>query len=537
MPQPTRAGRPAPACCRRDGRRAGLGCRRQPPPPQALLPQAAAAVIHEAADPCKLLSLACTVDDGPGSSLDEQTAAGSLFCIENSLEACSSLEPECDEFSVYQSPDPLSLGPEGASEAGSDVCGGRGSGAEGGGVAPPPRAVLADRHLPPPPLASDPDLQEMLRQGFCAAHLLVELGGCAATPACSTSRAPAVPASLPGPAVATDRSSPSRRPAPLGPCLSTHLPAPTLPLLPAPHPPCRSVLCDTEMQLQPSCAYLEHHGPCVSPDLYLDATMRRTATSWLVEVAAEFGLHQETLFLATALLDRFLSSAKVRAWLRSGRWSAGGWAAGETASPVGGLGVLLMFVAAGVATHRVFCCAQLQPANASPAASAAPPPVQGVPRTQLQLVCVACMLVAAKHEEVRCLGWAGLCDSLLWQVARIGVWCRVRPLRWHNQQAAAGHGGWYGPAGHQCLQCAVQAVCPAPAAACCLPCGALLLKQFSRRVDCLCAGDAPISAGLHQHRRQLLPGKYWCCHLIFSRGIPTDFGVVFAQQAAAGGLQ
>lgn len=209
MPQPTRAGRLAAACCRRDGRRAGQGRRRQPPPLQAPLPQAAAAVIHEAADPCKLLSLACTVDDGPGSSLDEQTAAGSLFCIENSLEACSSLEPECDEFSVYQSPDPLSLGPEGASEAASDGCAGRGSGAEGGAVAPPPRAVLADHHLPPPPLASDPDLQEMLRQGVCAAHLLVELSGCAATLACSTRRSTAVPASLPGPAVATDRSSPA----------------------------------------------------------------------------------------------------------------------------------------------------------------------------------------------------------------------------------------------------------------------------------------------------------------------------------------
>lgn len=119
--------------------------------------------MQEDPQPCKLLSLACTTDDGPGSSLDEQTAAGSLFCIENSLEACSSLDPECDEFSVYQSPDPLSLGPEGASEAASGGCGGGGA-AEGGGTAAPARAALADRHLPPPPLASDPDLQEMLRQ-------------------------------------------------------------------------------------------------------------------------------------------------------------------------------------------------------------------------------------------------------------------------------------------------------------------------------------------------------------------------------------
>lgn len=94
-----------------------------------------------------------------------------------------------------------------------------------------------------------------------------------------------------------------------------------------------SVLADTEAELQPSAAYLEQHGPAVLPEVFLDATMRRTAASWLVEVATEFGLHQETLFLGTVLLDRFLSASN------------------------------------------------------------------GVPRTQLQLVSVACMLIAAKHEE------------------------------------------------------------------------------------------------------------------------------------------
>lgn len=98
-----------------------------------------------------------------------------------------------------------------------------------------------------------------------------------------------------------------------------------------------SVLYGKEAELSPNAAYLEHHGPCVLPDAYLDAGMRRTTASWLVEVSAEFGLHQETLFLASALLDRFLSCAR------------------------------------------------------------------GVPRTQLQLVGVACTLVAAKHEEVRLL--------------------------------------------------------------------------------------------------------------------------------------
>ena len=40
--------------------------------------------------------------------------------------------------------------------------------------------------------------------------------------------------------------------------------------------------------------------------------MRAIVISWLIEVASEFALHQETLFLATALLDRFLSVSKVR---------------------------------------------------------------------------------------------------------------------------------------------------------------------------------------------------------------------------------
>ena len=73
------------------------------------------------------------------------------------------------------------------------------------------------------------------------------------------------------------------------------------------------MLCDSEAELQPSPSYLEdRHGQRTLPDLYLEPGMRRTAAGWLVEVAAEFGLHQETLFLGTALLDRFLSAARVR---------------------------------------------------------------------------------------------------------------------------------------------------------------------------------------------------------------------------------
>ena len=39
--------------------------------------------------------------------------------------------------------------------------------------------------------------------------------------------------------------------------------------------------------------------------------MRTTAVSWLVEVGMDFGLHQESLFLAVALLDRYLTATEV----------------------------------------------------------------------------------------------------------------------------------------------------------------------------------------------------------------------------------
>lgn len=77
-----------------------------------------------------------------------------------------------------------------------------------------------------------------------------------------------------------------------------------------------------------------NHSPAhVSNNAFIDATMRSMCISWMVEVAAEFELSQNTLHLSVASLDRFLS--KTRA----------------------------------------------------------------VPRSQLQLIAVACLLIAAKHEE------------------------------------------------------------------------------------------------------------------------------------------
>lgn len=43
-----------------------------------------------------------------------------------------------------------------------------------------------------------------------------------------------------------------------------------------------------------------------------DDGSRMIVVSWLVEVAEEFGLQQETLHSAVALLDRFLATSQVR---------------------------------------------------------------------------------------------------------------------------------------------------------------------------------------------------------------------------------
>ena len=85
--------------------------------------------------------------------------------------------------------------------------------------------------------------------------------------------------------------------------------------------------------VEPDYLNIKHSPAQLSPDTFLDASMRQTCVSWMVEVAAEFDLSQETLHLSVASLDRFLSATRA------------------------------------------------------------------VPRSQLQLVAVACLLVAAKHED------------------------------------------------------------------------------------------------------------------------------------------
>lgn len=81
--------------------------------------------------------------------------------------------------------------------------------------------------------------------------------------------------------------------------------------------------------------YLAAAAARLPGDRHVTPQMRSIVASWLSEVAAEFRLQQETLFLAVALLDRFQAAAPA-----------------------------------------------------------------GVPRDVLQLVAVACAMVAAKQDEV-----------------------------------------------------------------------------------------------------------------------------------------
>lgn len=67
---------------------------------------------------------------------------------------------------------------------------------------------------------------------------------------------------------------------------------------------------EEEVALNGGC--LANHGPANLPHTFLDAGMRAVVLSWLVEVACEFEFHQETLFLAAALVDRFLKKTQVR---------------------------------------------------------------------------------------------------------------------------------------------------------------------------------------------------------------------------------
>lgn len=53
------------------------------------------------------------------------------------------------------------------------------------------------------------------------------------------------------------------------------------------------------------------HSMQGSDEPVVDAGSRMIVVSWMVEVAEEFGLQQETLHLAVVLLDRFLRASNV----------------------------------------------------------------------------------------------------------------------------------------------------------------------------------------------------------------------------------
>jgi hypothetical protein len=190
----------------------------------------------------------------------------SLCCSEaqEALEECTSLGPAARQGSVACE-SLLSLQPQPHNHPAPDAA-----------QALPQQAVaLSSQSLPP--LASDPDLAEMLGCGALAA------------PFCDP------------PSCLCQLSAP---------IALEYVLLPHLSLLSV--PACCSLLFDSEAELQPSPSYLEdNHGRRTLPQHALDARCRGMAASWLSEVATEYGLHQETLFLGVALLDRFLSATKV----------------------------------------------------------------------------------------------------------------------------------------------------------------------------------------------------------------------------------
>lgn len=84
--------------------------------------------------------------------------------------------------------------------------------------------------------------------------------------------------------------------------------------LPPPVPPSRTAQ-QTELDMSASFGFLEtqrwspsHQDPALEP---VTPQMRMIVASWLSEVAYEFTMQQETLFLAVSLRDRFLDSSTV----------------------------------------------------------------------------------------------------------------------------------------------------------------------------------------------------------------------------------
>lgn len=71
-------------------------------------------------------------------------------------------------------------------------------------------------------------------------------------------------------------------------------------------------LQDTEVCKKPEPDYMKYHDALAQPKTFLNELMRMIAIGWLVEVQMEYRLQEETLFLAVGYLDRFLSVDHVK---------------------------------------------------------------------------------------------------------------------------------------------------------------------------------------------------------------------------------
>jgi hypothetical protein len=118
--------------------------------------------------------------------------------------------------------------------------------------------------------------------------------------------------------------------------------------------------------------------PTPSADAAVTPQMRAIVASWLSEVAAEFRMQQETLFLAVSLLDRFQAASPAVRFC-----------------PPFKTGPLLVLRTKHSAPSIATPNQTPQPQHVRPQ-----PPKQGVPRNVLQLVAVAAVMLASKRDEV-----------------------------------------------------------------------------------------------------------------------------------------
>lgn len=135
-----------------------------------------------------------------------------------------------------------------------------------------------------------------------------------------------------------------------------------------------------------------------------DPGVRMIVVSWMVEVAEEFRLQQETLHMAVLLLDRFMANSEVT--IRSPHRTHH-----ATTSPC----QLISNIAPRVLGQhdRTRCFGPADAVLAMLSAGSWCCYLQDVPRCVLQLLAVGCVLLASKELEVSC------CASAVQQLA----WC------------------------------------------------------------------------------------------------------------------